>query len=540
MLQDIRIRQRDLLIELARILTQELDLNVLLWQILRIAMDLMHGEAGFIALYNSGEKWDVQATLGITDVMTRYIETYLQKFSEEVDSSNESALAEVDLLIKRIIEMPEFVFEDGVGLPLIERGNVLGIIVIFRTYRAGFSINDRMMLKIFADQAAIAVHNAYLYGENIREKNKVNAILDSVSDGIMVLNTAHHIERVNPTMLKMLLSDEESVIGKHHDEVMILKEIASGMELSDGEAGGWPFPRESRLSVEGNLAFGALAEQPLPVSISYSPVMDDHNVLMNIIALVRDISKFRIADDLKNMFISTVSHELKTPVALIKGYASTMQLEDANWDKSVVQESFTVIEEEADRLTGLINSLLDASQLYAGALVLNRSDIRLADLAEKVSARMQTQTSKHQIECQVPKSLPLVYGDADRIEQVLSNLISNAIKYSPGGKILITGEVQDDFVKISVSDEGNGLQEDELKHVFERFYRAKKTANSAKGVGLGLYLSYGIIAGHGGTMRAENRSDRSGAIFSFTLPLNPDSHPAKLKFRDISDLSKKR
>ena len=539
MLQDIRIRQRDYLIELARILTQELDLDVLLWQILRISMDLMSGEAGFIALFNSDEEWKVKATLGMSEPTVKYIETYLQGFPSHEEDFNKNALIEINLLIQRMTEMNELGFADGVGLPLVERGNFLGIIVIFRAYHSGFTANDKGMLKIFADQAAIAVHNAYLYGENNREKNRVNALLDAVSDGIMVLNVRLQVDRVNPAMVKMLHTNEETILGQHHDDVIILKDITSGMELSDGEAGGWPFSRNSRLHVEGNLYYGVLDQKPLPVSITYSPVMNEDNNLMSIIALVRDISKFREADDLKDMFISTVSHELKTPVALIKGYASTMQLDDPHWDKALVHESFAVIEEEADRLTNMINSLLDASRLYAGALTLNRTNINLGKLAEKVTERMQTQTDKHTIVSQVPGDLPPVYGDADRIEQVISNLISNAIKYSPGGEILITGEVEADFVKISVTDEGPGLQNEDLKHVFERFYRSKKTANSAKGVGLGLYLSYGIITGHGGKMTAQNRTDRSGAIFSFTLPLNPDDHPATLKFRDIDDFNLK-
>jgi len=263
--------------------------------------------------------------------------------------------------------------------------------------------------------------------------------------------------------------------------------------------------------------------------------MNDENTMINIIGLVRDISKFREADDLKNTFISTMSHELKTPVALIKGYASTMQLDDAKWDKDLIKESFAIIEEEADRLANMINSLLDASRLYAGALTLNRSEINIAELARNIAKRMQTQTDKHTIRCEFPADLPIIYGDADRIEQVLMNLISNAIKYSPGGEILISGELQNDFVKISVKDEGQGLQSEDLQHLFERFYRSKRSANLAKGVGLGLYLSNGIVEGHGGKMWAENRTDRSGAIFSFTLPLNPDDHPAALKFRDIGD-----
>lgn len=535
MLQDIRIRQRDYLLELARIMTQELDLDTLLWQVLRISSDLLGGFAGFIALYSDSEKWQIRITQGIGEAGLKYIETYLSKFEDETPETTESALMDINLLIERIREVEELGFADGVGLPMVEHGKVLGIIVIFRNYHTSFSLNDRIMLKIFADQAAIAVHNAYLYGENIRERDRLNALINAAADGIMVLDNGHKIKQVNPAMLHLLRLKDNSILGLHHDNVIVLSNISGGMELQDGEAGGWPLSRDSKLYVEGDLIYGQLIEKPLPVSITYTPVMNTDNAIVNIIAMVRDISKFREADDLKNTFISTMSHELKTPVALIKGYASTMRLEDADWDNVVLQESLSVIEEEADRLTELINNLLDASRLYSGALKLNRSDVNLEEISKHVAQRMQTQSDHHMLKCEFPKDFPIIYGDADRIEQVLLNLVSNAIKYSAGGEILISGRRTGEFVEISVRDEGEGLANEDFPHLFERFFRSKRTADKAKGVGLGLYLSNAIIEGHGGKMRANNRTDRNGAIFSFSLPLDPDDHPAALKFRNIGE-----
>ncbi len=535
MLQDIRIRQRDFLLELARILTQELDLDTLLWQILRISTDMIGGFGGFIALYSETEKWHVRITRGIGEAGLKYIETYLSKFEDDTAETTESALLDINLLIDRVREIKELGFADGVGLPMVEHGNVLGIIVIFRNYPVSFSLNDRMMLKIFADQAVIAVRNANLYGENVREKNRLNALINAAADGIIVLDNGHKIEQVNPALLKMLRLKENTILGMHHDDVIQLTKITAGMELQDGEAGGWPLNRDSRLYVEGNLTYGQLAEKPLPVSIIYTPVMNSENMMVNIIAMVRDISKFREADDLKNTFISTISHELKTPVALIKGYASTMRLEDAEWDSFVLQESLAVIEEEADRLSSMINDLLDASRLYSGALKLNRTDVNLEEIVGHVTKRMQTQSDRHKIVYSFEKDFPVIYGDADRIEQVLLNLISNAIKYAPGGEISIAGVRSGDFVKISVQDEGPGIAPEDFSHIFERFFRSKRSANKANGVGLGLYLSNAIIEGHGGRIWAENRSDRKGAIFSFTLPLDPDDYPAALKFRNIGE-----
>jgi signal transduction histidine kinase len=535
MLQDIWIRQRDFLLELAQILTQQLDLDTLLWQILRISSDLLGGLAGFIALYSDSEKWQVRITRGIGEAGLKYIETYLSKFKNESIETTESALLDINLLIDRIQEIQELGFTDGVGLPMVEHGKILGCIVIFRNYHTSFSLNDRMMLKVFADQASIAVHNAYLYTENIREKNRLYALINAAADGIMVLDHGHRIEQVNPALLKLLRSTADSIIGFHHDDVIVFSKISSGMELQDGEAGGWPFNRDSKLYVEGDLVYGQLSEKPLPVSITYTPVMNADNVMVNIIAMVKDISKFREADDLKNTFISTISHELKTPVSLIKGYASTMRLKDAFWDGKVLEESLSVIEEEADRLTGLINNLLDASRLYSGALVLNRSDVNLEQISIHVARRMQSQSDKHQIICSFPSDFPIIFGDADRIEQVILNLVSNAMKYAPDGEIQISGRRAGDFVEISIRDEGPGISSDDFPHLFERFFRSKKTADKAKGVGLGLYLCNAIVEGHGGKMWVENRTDREGAIFSFSLPLDPDDHPASLKFRNIGE-----
>ena len=120
---------------------------------------------------------------------------------------------------------------------------------------------------------------------------------------------------------------------------------------------------------------------PLPVGITYAPLLSPDGSLLNIIASVRDITRFREADELKSTFISVISHELKTPVALIKGYVSTLRREDANWEREIVDDSLQVIEEEADRLTELIDNLLDASRLQSKALSITYCDVRLDELA---------------------------------------------------------------------------------------------------------------------------------------------------------------
>jgi K+-sensing histidine kinase KdpD len=156
--------------------------------------------------------------------------------------------------------------------------------------------------------------------------------------------------------------------------------------------------------------------------------MSDDHVLLNIIATVRDISHFREAEELKSTFVSIISHELKTPLALIKGYVSTLRRDDVRWDRSIVKDSLEIIEEETDRLDHLVENLLDASRLQAGGLPIKRSDVQLADVARHIAERMQTQTKKHKILVDFPNDFPVILADEPRIRQVLINLISNAIK----------------------------------------------------------------------------------------------------------------
>jgi K+-sensing histidine kinase KdpD len=167
------------------------------------------------------------------------------------------------------------------------------------------------------------------------------------------------------------------------------------------------------------------------VGITYTPLLSPEGGLLNIIATVRDITRFRQADELKSAFISIISHELKTPVALIKGYVGTLRRDDAQWDPEIVQDSLAVIEDEADRLAGLIENLLDASRLQAGGLPLKRSDVSLPDLARRIAKRMQVQTTRHTIVVDFPPDFPIVLADETRIEQVITNLVNNSIKYAP-------------------------------------------------------------------------------------------------------------
>ncbi len=515
MLPDFRVRQRDYLLEISRAITQELDLSSVLARILHISMEMLAGQAGLIALRERQVGWRVAVSQGIPPAFLRQLEPLLGTVPEHEEPTLYE-LPEINRLLQNLTRAASLGLLAGVALPLIARNKVIGILFIFRNYLGVFSSNDKALLQSFADQAAIAVQNAQLYTQIRDEEQRIAALLDSLADGILILASDHTVEHCNPALTRMLGRAAEEIRGAKHEEVIRWAEQKDGMSLEQAEVGGWPLTPNATLYVEGDL------ERPgkpsLPVGVTYAPLLSPDGLLLNVIASVRDITRFREAEELKSTFVSVISHELKTPVALIKGYVSTLRREDVNWDREVIADSLTIIEEEADHLTELIENLLDASRLQAGALAINSSDVDLGTLARRIAERFRIQSNRHQIIVDFPADFPIILGDDDRLAQVFSNLISNAIKYSPdGGEIRILGQAHPQQVVVCVSDQGPGIAIGDIPYVFDRFYRASDASRTTKGAGLGLYLARAVVEAHGGRIWVDPKPG-AGARICFSLP----------------------
>src|SRR5690349_14678146 len=509
MLPDFRVRQRDYLLEIARLLTQELDLEKLMARILRVSVEMLAGQAGLIAL-KQPDGWRVSAAHGIAPAFLSYLTPLLAE-----EKVRELDVRELNRMLKELTYTASMGLLNGTALPLAAHGQVIGVIFIFRNYPDLFTRNDQILLQSFADQAAIAVFNAQLYGQVSYEKQRLDALLDSAADGILILDSNLKIERCNPAFEKLFGQTREEIVGKQHSEIIQWKNEPQGKKLEESVAEGSPLTPNASLYVEGDIQ--RPLPPPLPVGITYAPLLSDEGKLRNVLVSIRDITHFRTADEIKATFISIVSHELRTPVALIKGYASTLRRDDAKWDKHTISDSLAVIEEEADRLSKMVDDLLDASRLQAGGLSLNQADVSLPALASRVTERFAAQSPKHQLVSDFPSSFPVILGDENRIEQVIINLISNALKYAPEGEIRIEGQVRPEQVIVCVSDEGPGIEAKDLPHIFDRFYRSTKAVKHTKGAGLGLYLARAIVEAHGGRMWADPKPD-SGARLCFSLP----------------------
>jgi signal transduction histidine kinase len=245
----------------------------------------------------------------------------------------------------------------------------------------------------------------------------------------------------------------------------------------------------------------------------------EHRLLVDRVA---DLEARRRLDSLQDDFISTISHELLTPLGFIKGYATTLLREDTEWDRDTRQEFLTIIDEESDRLHELIDNLLDSSRLQAGTLRMNSQPIRLDTFLRDISMRSRSHHDDLQIDLAIEAPGLQINADPSRLAQVFENILHNAIKYAPGSPIKITLDRQDDRAHIQFQDQGPGIAPQHLENLFQRFYRAPENSTTVRGTGLGLYISRKIIQAHNGEIVAESQVGQ-GTSFHIYLPLQQKS-----------------
>jgi signal transduction histidine kinase len=224
--------------------------------------------------------------------------------------------------------------------------------------------------------------------------------------------------------------------------------------------------------------------------------------------------QMRLQDD----FVSTISHELRTPLGFIKGYSTSLLRQDTEWDEATQREFLSIIDEETDRLAKLIEDMLESARLQSKTIQFKFSPIRVDALVRDVAARVKTHHPNLVIEMNMDV-LPPVLGDGVRLSQVFENLFSNAIKYAPGSKIMVGGKHLNKKVRITFSDQGEGIPEEFIPFLFERFYRVPGE-RTVTGTGLGLYICKQIVMAHHGNIWVESVLD-SGTSFLIDLPADP-------------------
>jgi signal transduction histidine kinase len=285
-------------------------------------------------------------------------------------------------------------------------------------------------------------------------------------------------------------------------------------------------PLKAGENVVGVLVFGRFGGPPYTeeqihlaefIAAQTAQLVENHHLVERVAKLEAERWLRRMQDD----FITTISHELRTPIGFIKGYATTLLRDDTSWDENSRKEFLTIIDEEADRLHELIEDLLDSSRLKAGTMFMQFQPLRIDMLLREIVVRSTSRYAALTVQLHADHDV-VVMADSTRITQVFDNLLSNAVKYAPGSPVIITLKNSNETCNIYVEDQGPGIAEQHLGHLFERFYRVPETSVTTHGTGLGLFICDEIVRAHGGKISVSSVLCK-GTTFMISLPIKMDN-----------------
>ncbi|MFY9497591.1 MAG: ATP-binding protein [Tepidanaerobacteraceae bacterium] len=331
-----------------------------------------------------------------------------------------------------------------------------------------------------------------------QEKNQLQNVLLSMTDGVVTFDENGQVIMANPQAIE-IISDVSEDASTQFD---VLKDFLEQVKES-----GEYVKREIKLKGK-------------TISVRMAPLLDDHMKLWGVLAVLQDVTRERKLEDLRREFLGDVSHELRTPLTYLQGYTEAL-LDNMVKNEEERSRYLNIILEETLRLRRLVDELLDLSHIEAGHLDIKKNSISIESIVEKVSKKVHPlcDSKKIELEIDIQGDIPLIVADEDRIEQVLINLVDNAVRYSPkDSKVTVKVRPSDEGVIVTVKDSGQGIPPEELPFVWERFYKVDKSRERKKsGTGLGLAIVKKIVELHNGRVWAQN-CDEGGAEFSFYLP----------------------
>jgi signal transduction histidine kinase/DNA-binding response OmpR family regulator len=536
-------RQLETLYEITRELTASLDLNRTLHRTLAAvaaattaqmgAVFLMDGQAGHVVpettvSWDSGEilstalpsAWQLGQTdslLIVNDLHTEQTEPWVEMLAGPSVRS---------LMVA----------------PLVANGSFIGLLAVASSRPRAFEPQHVRLFRAVLAQIATAIGNAEVCGliteqalelgrmlrHQQEEGTKSQAILNSIADGVVVNNSEGHTVLVNPAAECILDAPGGQLVGQEFHKLFSAfgmpgrEEAIAAMEALLSA----PNSMEALLSAP-SLEMHKVLKMNLEVDsrvvhAQLSPVLTQRGDFLGVVTVFRDITKQVEADQAKSEFVSNVSHELRTPMTAIKGYTDLLHTGAVGLINDKQERFLGIIKSNADRLTALINDLLDISRVETGRVRFEPRPMQIGDvIADVVNALAREAEAKHQtLTYELVGGLPDLLGDRDRLNQVLTNLVSNAVRYTPkGGEIEVRAYPVEGAVRVDVRDTGIGIAPDDLAHIFERFYRADHPlVRRASGSGLGLAIVKMFVEMHGGRVWVESEQG-VGSTFTIVLPV---------------------
>jgi two-component system phosphate regulon sensor histidine kinase PhoR len=402
---------------------------------------------------------------------------------------------------------------------LIER-TTIGVVHVFnKRYGAKFTEEDVQLLSVLARNATAILSIARPVVSMSQEMKQLTYTLQSMASGLLVISPDQRVQLVNAAAIQYLRLAGSNLIGQPYTDVISEDDFRAFL----GEA----------IRQGGDLAHEFSVGDRI-YQAQTAAVRDDHGTVTGVMCVLHDVTELRNLERMKTDFVSTVSHELRTPLTSIKGFIRTLLDDPAGeyYDQATRMEFYGIIDEECDRLTRLISDLLNVSRIERGMpLQMMYGTVDVVACVERAVAFQRSYAADHTLTIDIPEPLPTITADRDKIDQILTNLLGNAVKYSPnGGTITTRVVVEGDRICFSVSDQGMGIPTDQLDKIFERFHRVNSgDTQRVGGTGLGLFLVKSLVEAHQGVIWVDSILGK-GSTFHFTVPIAPvgvEATPAK-------------
>jgi PAS domain S-box-containing protein len=446
---------------------------------------------------------------------------------------------------ERWIQLPNswYHHRSAVGTPIIMGDQLLGVLLLYYPEVGKFSVEQLDLIQAAANQMAVAIKNAELYHLTLNQKDELStllrdqrvetsrsrSILEAIADGVLVTDQNGEITLFNHSAERLLAMNRAELIGRPVDHFS---------DLFDGVALAWM--ETIKTWTQDPFSFNPMntfteqvgLENGNVLSVNLAPVINNEE-FFGTVSVFRDITHLIEVDRMKSEFVATVSHELRTPMTSIKGYVDILLMGVAGVLSDQQKRFLEVVQENTERLTILVNDLLDLSRIEAGQVNLNLQSLNLTELIDDVMLEINRLTVAENktmmFDIQLPSDLPPINGDPERIRQILINLLGNAFHYTlENGKVSLSAHRVGDEIQIDISDNGVGISPKEQDRIFDRFYRGDNhMVIATAGTGLGLSIVAKLINMHHGRIWVQSSGiEGEGSIFSFTLPIYDHSKHA--------------
>jgi signal transduction histidine kinase len=474
--------------------------------------DILDVDPGGIAVVEGADHVFSYATVAFRQVLTRDTVPFLGRSARDVmdQDTGYQGIALLDRVrdSREPFHVPQIEVTDAYGARYFELHLVPRM--------SGYEAEDAIYIILWPRTDVVLTRRAleasiHQLGDS---QGLLSAVLDGTNNGILFTDREGIVQYANRRAGELLGLDMVRVVGHHGEDVIHeLKQRMADPDIYEQRAHALLGLPEAQLTDELELV------RPVRCLIDrYSaPVYSEGGNLLGRVEVYSDVTETRDLQRSKDDFLSLVSHELKTPVTSIKGYS---QLLKRRADRENLSEGIlnacTVIERQVERMEGLISTLLDLSRLETSQMDLNIERVDVRALVLRVSEMVQLTEDTHVIDLNVPSEAVWIEADAGRVEQVLMNLLTNAVRFSATGTTVSVSLRDDEQVVLQVVDEGQGIPAAMQPHIFERFYRGGNIQQS-NGMGIGLYITRGIVEQHGGTIEVHSTAGE-GASFTVRLP----------------------